>query len=67
MKALQLLFKESAYAGNARFIQGGVRGMKYGNRVNAPKDNLSWKRVMNGVRWGGLAGGIGAAGYMANS
>ena len=68
MKALSLLYKE---AGMPRIVRGSTvtsadveKYLKTQNKIK-PKQEFSMGRVLNGVRWGGTALGLGAAGYVA--
>jgi len=80
MKALQLIKGANFFGDDIKVIDDGIKRINTGNtslryganakyrrKVTGPQDDFSWKRVMNGVKWGALAGGIGTAGYMANS
>jgi len=72
MKALSLLYKESMAM--PRIIKGKTvtaadidKYLKTTKKVKTPADtNFSMRRVMNGVRWGGLGLGIAGAGYVAS-
>jgi len=71
MKALNLLYKESMAM--PKVVRGGKvtasdveRFIKKSRKAEPAKPEFSMQRVLNGVRWGGLGLGLGAAGYVAS-